>query len=200
MGRNIVERDTQRMVGVCWRPLSQLHAILRDPSDEQSFSLQYRSGALRTYTAASRDAILASLLEAAHSAGVGSVHVLSNASAKVALSLRLQPLSVQSDEQLETIYLKALAGVEGASAAWEGAARALVVEFNANVPYSGPSAACLRRSERFVVPALQRLCRLGRAWLPKGGAVAADADAKEAMITVLGAMRRPSNELPLSHS
>ena len=119
----VVERDPSRLSVACWRPLAQLHALLRDPSDEQAFQLQYTNGACRSYTAAARDAILASLLEAAHSAGYGSVHVLSNAHARTALTLRLQPLSVASNADVEAVYLKALAGYEGAGAAWEGAAR-----------------------------------------------------------------------------
>ena len=95
-----------------------------------------------------------------------------------------------SHAELEAIYLKALAGYEGAGAAWEGASRALVVEFNANTPYSGPGAVCLKRWERLVAPAMGRLLKLGRAWLPKGGAVAADAEAREGAIAVLGAVRR----------
>ena len=40
----------------------------------------------------------------------------------MALTLRLQPLSCRTrDAELEATYLKALAGFEGALAAWEGA-------------------------------------------------------------------------------
>ena len=166
----VVERDPTRLAVSCWRPLHQLHALLRDPSDEQSFELQYVSGALRRYTSASRDAVLASVLEAAHAAGHAHVHVLSNATARVALSLRLQPLHVPTNAELEAVYLKALAGFEGAGAAWDGATRALVVEFNANVPYSGPGVGCLKKWERLVAPAMARLLKLARAWLPKAGA------------------------------
>ena len=150
----VVERDPTRLAVSCWRPLHQLHALLRDPSDEQSFELQYVSGARRRYTSASRDAVLASVLEAAHAAGHAHVHVLSNATARVALSLRLQPLHVPTNAELEAVYLKALAGFEGAGAAWDGATRALVVEFNANVPYSGPGVGCLKKWERLVAPAM----------------------------------------------
>ena len=87
-------------------PLWQLHALLRDPKDEQSFGLQYTSGSCRTYSAASRDAILASILEACHAAGHVEVHVLSNAQGTAALGLRLQPLALASDADLEAIYLK----------------------------------------------------------------------------------------------
>ena len=65
-----------------------------------------------------------------------------------------------------------------ASGLREGASRALVVEFNANVPYSGPGAACLAKWGKQVAPALGRLLKFGRAWLPKGGAIAADAEAR----------------------
>ena len=68
------------MLTTSWRPLAQLHALLRDPNDEQAFALQYSSGCVRCYIAASRDAILASILEAAHSAGHGGVHVCAAAS------------------------------------------------------------------------------------------------------------------------
>lgn len=40
----VLERDAHRMAITSCRPLSQLHALLRDPKDEQSFALQYRSG------------------------------------------------------------------------------------------------------------------------------------------------------------
>lgn len=162
----IVERDPQRMRTTCARPLSALHALLRDPFDEQAFALQYTSGACRLYSATTRDAILASILEAAHGAGHGGVHVLSNANARLALSLRLHPLSVPTDGDLEAIYLRALAGSEGAGAAWEGAARHLVVEFNANVPYDGVGAACLKKNEKLVGPALARVLKFGRSRSP----------------------------------
>ena len=173
--------------------LPQLHALLRDPSDEQAFACQYASGCVRCYVAAARDAILASILEAAHSAGYGGVHVLSNKDARFALTLRLHPLSVRSDADLEAVYLSALAGKDAATAAaWEGYAHGLLLEFNANVPYSGPGALFFKdkKNERIIAPALQRLVRLGRGWLPKGSVAAADADAKEAALSVLGAMRR----------
>ena len=127
--------------------------------------------------------------------------MLSNKDARLALSLRLHPLSVRSDPDLEAVYLKALAGTDAsAAAAWEGAARGLIVEFNANVPYSGPGAACLRKHERMVAHALLRLLRFGKGWLPKASALAADADAKEAALAVLEpsmTFRRPSADLPL---
>lgn len=148
---------------------------------------------MRCYVAAARDAILASILEAAHSAGYGGVHVLSNKDARFALTLRLHPLSVRSDADLEAVYLSALAGKDAATAAaWEGYAHGLLLEFNANVPYSGPGALFFKdkKNERIIAPALQRLVRLGRGWLPKGSVAAADADAKEAALSVLGAMRR----------
>ena len=64
----VVERNQELLNVSSRRPLSQLHALLRDPRDEQSFGLQYKSGSCRNYTSASRDAILASILEAAHAA------------------------------------------------------------------------------------------------------------------------------------
>ena len=43
----MVERDPTTMGVAARRPLSQLHALLRDPRDEQGFSLQYTSGVPR---------------------------------------------------------------------------------------------------------------------------------------------------------
>ncbi len=118
--------------------------------------------------------------------------MLSNAHARVALSLRLQPLSAPAEAtaELHAIYLKALAGHEGAAAAWEGAARQLLLEFNANVPYSGPCLPCLRKWERLVPNALVRLIRFGKSWLPPKATKTPSADAREAAIAVLGTMRR----------
>ena len=84
---------------------------------------------------------------------------------------------------------QALAGYESAAAAWDGASRQLVVEFNANVPYSGPCSGCMYRWAKLASPALSRLVLLGKAWAKKGSGPVDDEE-REATIAVLGAMRR----------
>ena len=155
----VAERDPLLNTVTCMRPLGSVHALLRDPADEQAFALQFKSGCVRSYTAAARDAILATLMEAAHGAGFGHVHVLSNANARTALSLRLLPLNAWADDrmiELHTIYLKALAGGSSEATAWEGATRQLVLEFNANIPYSGPCAQVVKRHRPPPAPRTQQ--------------------------------------------
>ena len=101
----------------------------------------------------------------------------------------MQPLALASDPDLELVYLKALSGFESTSAAWDGASRQLVVEFNANVPYGGPSQVCLAKFGKLVGPALNRLVPLGMAWGRKGEGAETDEE-RDATIALLGAMRR----------
>ena len=88
------------------------------------------------------------------------------------------------------IYLRGLAGYKEDGAAWEGAGRQLVNEFNANVPYGGPSPGCLKKYDKFVLPALCRLVRYGRVWAPNPGHAGSTDEEREDALAVLAAMRR----------
>lgn len=76
--------------------MDDVFAIVRNPDDQQSFSMEFVRGGTRSYRATERDAILATLLDGVRSSGNRDVHVRSTF---INRALRLTPLRQAPDEE-----------------------------------------------------------------------------------------------------
>ena len=81
----LVERDAASFTVVSVRPLASLYALVRPWDDARVFTLEFTDGASRTYSCASRDTVLAAVLDAAHASG--NDHALVTAESSDALRL-----------------------------------------------------------------------------------------------------------------
>lgn len=84
------------------KPLDDVFALVRNPDDQQSFSVEFLRGGTRTYRAIERDALLATLLDGVRSSGNRDVHVKSTSTVR---HLRLAPLWQTPDEEVFYIFL-----------------------------------------------------------------------------------------------
>lgn len=130
----VVERDPRTYVIVTTQPLSAIVAIIRPPSDPQAFSIQYRSGIVRSYISAHRDTLLASLLDCSRAAGNRNAMVTSF---PIDLGNRMVPLDA-ADTDIEVMYLKMMASSDVTGMTGEELRR-VAEAFSANVPYQGAS-------------------------------------------------------------
>lgn len=83
------------------KPLEDIFALVRNPDDQQSFSVEFLRGGTRSYRAIERDALLATLLDGVRSSGNRDVHVKSTSTVRY---LRLAPLWQSPDEEVCVIF------------------------------------------------------------------------------------------------
>jgi DnaJ family protein C protein 13 len=83
----LVEKDASGFQLVSFQKISTMYAIVRCWSNPREFTIEYNDGTSRTYTSASRDTILAMLLDIAHAIGNSKVIVTGEISDR----LRLMP-------------------------------------------------------------------------------------------------------------
>lgn len=125
----LLERDPQTYNICTLRPLSDIFSLMRDNENPQLFTIQYLNGQTRSYTAANRDSLLASLLDGVRASGNRDVNVKM---CPVARGKRLGPFDLPVDEEVEMMHLKYLQQIP------PGRLFADVLErFNANIPHSG---------------------------------------------------------------
>jgi DnaJ family protein C protein 13 len=125
----IVERDPGTYSVVTCRPLSDVFALIRHPTEPQRFAIEYLSGAIRRYTSTQRDALLASILDGVRASGNRDVCVRMTRTER---GLRTAPINMPVDEEVESQLLKHI-GALGTRDTFGMA----VAQFNNNVPYSG---------------------------------------------------------------
>lgn len=130
-GTALLERDPQTYSICTLRPLVDVFALVRHGDNLQLFSVEYRTGAVRTYTTNDRDSLLATLLDAVRSSGNRDVHV------RVALTprgKRMVPLEASVDEEAESALLRLITVAN----LQNGGQRLEILErFNANIPHTG---------------------------------------------------------------
>ncbi|CAH0774017.1 unnamed protein product [Bemisia tabaci] len=125
----ILERDVQTYSIVTLRPLSDIFALIRDPSNPQLFTIEYINGSKRSYNAPNRDSLLASLMDSVRASGNRDVHIKMNFTDR---GKRLSPFSYPVDEEVETSQLKFLHQPPSKKSFNE-----IIERFNCNIPYSG---------------------------------------------------------------
>jgi DnaJ homolog subfamily C member 13 len=72
-------------------------ALVRNPDDEQSFTIEFVHSGVRHYRATERDALLATLLDGVRSSGNRDIHVRSNQTNR---GWRFTPLWQAPDEEV----------------------------------------------------------------------------------------------------
>jgi len=72
-------------------------ALVRNPEDQQSFSIEFLRGGTRHFRASERDALLATLLDGVRSSGNRDIHVRSSLTNR---ALRLTPIWQAPDEEV----------------------------------------------------------------------------------------------------
>lgn len=77
--------------------------IVRSETDLQSFSIEYVSGQIRSYTSSDRDNLLAALLDGLRASGNQNAHVRTTTLKR---GLRIVPLHSLPDEETESQLLK----------------------------------------------------------------------------------------------
>lgn len=111
------------------KPLEDVFALVRSADDDETFCVELVHGGVRTYRAADRDALLATLLDGVRSSGNRDVHVRSTLTDR---SLRLTPLWQPADEEIESMHLRWLVAPPPSMTP-----AAAVARFNSCVNYSG---------------------------------------------------------------
>ncbi|PAV78254.1 hypothetical protein WR25_17655 isoform D [Diploscapter pachys] len=125
----LIERDPATYAVICATPLKHIVCLVRSEKDPQQFIIEYESGDFRTYAAAERDLILASLLDGTRASGNQQIFVTSH---RFDRSLRLLPHSTLLDEDSESQCMRHIIAPP------PGLRRSdLIRRFNANIPYSG---------------------------------------------------------------
>lgn len=81
----------------------KIHGIVRDENNPQLFTIEYVTGARRTYTSTERDNLLASLLDGVRASGNNDIHVQMGASA---VQFRLVPWDTILDEEAESQHVR----------------------------------------------------------------------------------------------
>ncbi|KZS16300.1 DnaJ subfamily C member 13 [Daphnia magna] len=71
----LLERDPDTYSICTLKPLDDVFAMVRNPDDQQSFSIEFLRGGTRSYRATERDALLATLLDGVRSSGNRDVHI-----------------------------------------------------------------------------------------------------------------------------
>ena len=125
----LVERDPFTYSIVTLRPLNEIVALIRSPSNPQFFSIEYVKGQVKQYTSTDRDALLASLLDGVRASGNTDIHVKMTHTYR---GYRVGPYGVPVDEEIESLHLKLLSSSSGPLTFNEAVAR-----FNCNCAYSG---------------------------------------------------------------
>lgn len=132
----LVERDPATYTIVTARPFSDIYSIVRYPDDidAQLFAIEYLSGPIRKYTSPERDVLLASLLDSAMASGNINCHVTPLETMR---GLRMDPLNSLPEQEVEHMYLKAIAGQAESGLAMKRDLEYMTIRFNINIPHSG---------------------------------------------------------------
>lgn len=125
----IVERDPASYAVICARPLKSVVCLTRDEKDPQKFTVEYDMGDSRSYAAAERDLLLASLLDGARASGNHEVFVLGR---RYERSLRILPHGFLLDEESESQCMRHVISPPPGLKRYD-----LIRRFNANIPYNG---------------------------------------------------------------
>lgn len=126
----LVERNPDTYQPVTLKPLNDIFALIRSAEDPQVFKVEFASiGTVSTYTSTERDALLASLVESARSAGNIDVHVKMTPTDS---GLRCGPLHVAVDDEIERSHLKAFTVLPIGWTFLDA-----IYRFNTICPYSG---------------------------------------------------------------
>lgn len=130
-GTALLERDPQTYSVCTLRPLVEIYALIRHAENIQQFSVEYKTGAVRSYVTNDRDSLLATLLDAVRSSGNRDVHVRVQRTPR---GKRIVPLAASVDEETEAALLR-LISMEN----FQNAARRVEIleRFNANIPHTG---------------------------------------------------------------
>ncbi|KAM3180931.1 hypothetical protein ACTXT7_015342 [Hymenolepis weldensis] len=127
--RLLVERDPVSYRPISAQPLHYIFALIRSRREPQTLSIEYTNGKVHKYYSSDRDSLLCSILDGVRASGNQYVCVRSTPSRR---HLRMQPTSVSSSEEVESMHLRCLRQPPEDISFWEGVER-----FNANVAYSG---------------------------------------------------------------
>ncbi|VDK38091.1 unnamed protein product [Taenia asiatica] len=125
----LVERDPTSYRPISAQSLREVFALIRSRREPQMLSIEYMNGKVHTYYSSERDSLLCSILDGVRASGNQCVCVRSTKSRR---SLRIQPTSVPSSEEVESMHLRFLRQPPEDVSFWE-----VVERFNANVAYSG---------------------------------------------------------------
>lgn len=125
----LVERDPISYRPISAQPLCEVFALIRSRREPQMLSIEYINGKVHTYYSSDRDSLLCSILDGVRASGNQCVCVRSTKSRR---SLRLQPTSVLSSAEVESMHLRFLRQPPEDISFWE-----VIERFNANVAYSG---------------------------------------------------------------
>ena len=126
----LVERNPETYQPVTLKPLNDIFALIRSPDDPQVFSIEFTSlDTMTTYTSTERDALLASLMDSARSAGNIDVHVKMSVTNS---GWRCGPLNVPVDDEIERTHLKAFTALPVGWTFLDA-----IYRFNTVCPYSG---------------------------------------------------------------
>lgn len=101
----LVERDPATYCIVTLKPLHEIFALIRSPSNPQLFSIEFVKGQVSSYTSTDRDALLASLLDGVRASGNVDIHVKMTSTCR---GYRIGPYWVPVDEETEIRHLKFL--------------------------------------------------------------------------------------------
>lgn len=126
----VLERDPQTYSVCTLRPLAEIYALIRDGHNIQQFSIEYKSGLVRTYLTNDRDSLLATLLDAVRSGGNRDVHVRVSRTPR---GKRVVPLGYSVDEETEANLLRLIIN----NFQYPPRRVEILERFNANIPHSG---------------------------------------------------------------
>uniref|UniRef100_A0A158R602 J domain-containing protein n=1 Tax=Syphacia muris TaxID=451379 RepID=A0A158R602_9BILA len=125
----IIERDPATYSVVCARFLKTIVCLTRDNNDQQKFIIEYDSGDIRSYAAAERDAILASIIDGSRASGNREIFVACHMFDR---SLRILPYKYLLDEDSEMQCMRFIVSPPAGLKRYD-----LIRRFNANIPYNG---------------------------------------------------------------
>lgn len=126
----LVERNPDTYQPVTVKPLNDIFSLVRSTEDPQVFLVEYNSSeTLLSYSSTERDALLASLVDGARSAGNVDIHVKMT---PTNIGWRCSPLHLPVDDEIERSHLKAFVALP---AGWTFLDA--IYRFNTICPYSG---------------------------------------------------------------
>ncbi|XP_015790480.1 dnaJ homolog subfamily C member 13-like [Tetranychus urticae] len=125
----LIERDPNSYSIVTLKPLHEIFALVRNPTNPQLFLVEFIRGQVAGYTSTDRDALLASLLDGVRASGNIDIHVKMTPTCR---GHRIGPYSVPVDEETESRHLKFLHTLPNG---WTF--NDAVIRFNSNCSYSG---------------------------------------------------------------
>lgn len=129
-GSCLVERNPDTYEPVTVKPLNDIFALIRSAEDPQVFSIEYNSlDTTYSFSSTERDALLASLMDGARSAGNVDIHVKMT---PTNTGWRCGPLHLPVDDEIERSHLKAFVALPTGWTFLD-----VINRFNTICPYSG---------------------------------------------------------------